>query len=98
MLRAKDSENMSFREPFREGFASAELPRAQENLVFGPRCDEFLCCALIIDLPFKKKRCSYDETDQYETTRGKGIRETTPAKKQRHMRLVLKGCVRRTCY
>ena len=45
---------MSFREPFREEMLPRSfrvLPRAQENLVFGPRLEEYLRCALIIDLP-----------------------------------------------
>ena len=54
MLIAGVSKNMSFRKPFREEMLPQRfrvLPRAQENLVFGPRFEEFLCDAIIIDLP-----------------------------------------------
>ena len=45
---------MSFREPFRQEMLPRSfrvLPRAQENLVFGPRLEEYLLCALETDLP-----------------------------------------------
>ena len=59
MLIARVSENMTHELPqaLPRRNASAELPRpsaAQKNLVFGPRLEEFLCCASIVDLPFKK--------------------------------------------
>ena len=53
MLRARVSENLSFRKPFREEMLSQSfrvLPQTQEKPVFGVGFAELLRCVLIIDL------------------------------------------------